>query len=303
MIVNNYFLKFLTFFFICSILFLGDKMLVNSKKMLKEAKRKKKAVFHFNINNLEWAKCILEECDRLNAPVILGVSESAVNYMGGYNVVAALCYSLISDLNIKTDVCLHLDHGKSVESCIKAIDAGFNSVMIDGSLKPLQENIEMTKEVVLYAKNQDVSVEAEIGLMGSIEGDNLKLGTNTNLEDCINFVCETGIDSVAASVGTVHGIYKGELNIDYQLIKKLSEELTVPLVLHGGSGLSNDTLKKCVEAGITKININSSIQAAWSEEVRKYLKENPNVIDPRKIIGSGYKSIKEVVASKININN
>ena len=259
MIVNNYFLKFLTFFFICSILFLGDKMLVNSKKMLKEAKRKKKAVFHFNINNLEWAKCILEECDRLNAPVILGVSESAVNYMGGYNVVAALCYSLISDLNIKTDVCLHLDHGKSVESCIKAIDAGFNSVMIDGSLKPLQENIEMTKEVVLYAKNQDVSVEAEIGLMGSIEGDNLKLGTNTNLEDCINFVCETGIDSVAASVGTVHGIYKGELNIDYQLIKKLSEELTVPLVLHGGSGLSNDTLKKCVEAGITKININSSI--------------------------------------------
>lgn len=278
-------------------------MLVNSKKMLKEAKRKKKAVFHFNINNLEWAKCILEECDRLNAPVILGVSESAVNYMGGYNVVAALCYSLISDLNIKTDVCLHLDHGKSVESCIKAIDAGFNSVMIDGSLKPLQENIEMTKEVVLYAKNQDVSVEAEIGLMGSIEGDNLKLGTNTNLEDCINFVCETGIDSVAASVGTVHGIYKGELNIDYQLIKKLSEELTVPLVLHGGSGLSNDTLKKCIEAGITKININSSIQAAWSEEVRKYLKENPNVIDPRKIIGSGYKSIKEVVASKININN
>lgn len=303
MIVDNYFLKFLTIFFICSILFLGDKMLVNSKKMLKEAKRKKKAVFHFNINNLEWAKCILEECDRLNAPVILGVSESAVNYMGGYNVVAALCYSLISDLNIKTDVCLHLDHGKSVESCIKAIDAGFNSVMIDGSLKPLQENIEMTKEVVLYAKNQDVSVEAEIGLMGSIEGDNLKLGTNTNLEDCINFVCETGIDSVAASVGTVHGIYKGELNIDYQLIKKLSEELTVPLVLHGGSGLSNDTLKKCVEAGITKININSSIQAAWSEEVRKYLKENPNVIDPRKIIGSGYKSIKEVVASKININN
>ena len=278
-------------------------MLVNSKKMLKEAKRKKKAVFHFNINNLEWAKCILEECDRLNVPVILGVSESAVNYMGGYNVVAALCYSLISDLNIKTDVCLHLDHGKSVESCIKAIDAGFNSVMIDGSLKPLQENIEMTKEVVLYAKNQDVSVEAEIGLMGSIEGDNLKLGTNTNLEDCINFVCETGIDSVAASVGTVHGIYKGELNIDYQLIKKLSEELTVPLVLHGGSGLSNDTLKKCVEAGITKININSSIQEAWSEEVRKYLKENPDVIDPRKIIGSGYKSIKEVVASKININN
>ena len=278
-------------------------MLVNSKKMLKDAKRKKKAIFHFNINNLEWAKCILEECDKLNVPVILGVSESAINYMGGYNVVAALCYSLISDLNIKTDVCLHLDHGKSVESCIKAIDAGFNSVMIDGSLKSLKENIEMTKKVVLYAKNQDVSVEAEIGSMGSIEGANLKIGTNTNLDDCLNFVSETGIDSVAASVGTVHGIYKGELNIDYDLIKKLSEELTIPLVLHGGSGLSNDTLKKCIDAGITKININSDIQEAWSKDVKKYIIENPNIIDPRKIIGSGNNAIKKMVASKININN
>lgn len=278
-------------------------MLVNSKKMLKEARRKKKAVFQFNINNLEWVKCILEECDRLNVPVILGVSENAINYMGGYNVVAALCYSLISDLNIKTDICLHLDHGKSVESCIKAIDAGFNSVMIDGSMKPIEENIEMTREVVLYAKNQDVSVEGEIGSMGSIKDTNLKLGTNTNLEDCSNFVLETGVDSVAPSVGTVHGIYKEELNIDYQLIKKLSEELTVPLVLHGGSSLSNDTLKKCVESGIIKININSDIQEAWSKSVRTFLEKNKNEIDPRKIIGSGFESIKEVITSKININN
>lgn len=278
-------------------------MLVNSKKMLKDAKKNKKAVFQFNINNLEWTRYILEECDKLKVPVILGVSEGAIKYMGGYNVVAALCYSLISDLNIKTDVCLHLDHGSSLESCKMAIEAGFNSVMIDGSSLPFDENVELVKEVVSLAKNQDVSVEAEIGSMGSIGANGLKRGTNTTLEACVNFVTETGIDSVAASVGTVHGIYKGELNIDYKLIKSLADELLVPLVLHGGSGLSNETLKKCVESGITKININSDIQESWSLEVKKYLQENPDVIDPRKIIGSGKEAIKNVVASKININN
>lgn len=278
-------------------------MLVNSKKMLKEAKKNKKAVFQFNINNLEWTKYILEECDKLKVPVILGVSEGAIKYMGGYNVVAALCYSLISDLNIKTDVCLHLDHGSSLESCKMAIETGFNSVMIDGSSLPFDENVELVKEVVSIAKNQDVAVEAEIGSMGSIGTNGLKIGTNTTLEDCVNFVTETGIDSVAASVGTVHGIYKGELNIDYKLIKSLADELLVPLVLHGGSGLPNETLKKCVASGITKININSDIQESWSLEVKKYLQENPDVIDPRKIIGSGEGSIKSVIASKININN
>lgn len=282
---------------------MGDLMLVNSKKMLKEAKKNKKAVFQFNINNLEWTRYILEECDKLKVPVILGVSEGAIKYMGGYNVVAALCYSLISDLNIKTDVCLHLDHGSGLESCKMAIEAGFNSVMIDGSSLPFDENVELVKEVVSLAKNQDVAVEAEIGSMGSIDTNGLKKGTNTTLEDCVNFVTETGIDSVAASVGTVHGIYKGELNIDYKLIKSLADELLVPLVLHGGSGLSNETLKKCVESGITKININSDIQESWSLEVKKYLQENPDVIDPRKIIGSGKEAIKSVVASKININN
>ena len=234
-------------------------MLINSKKMLKNAKKNGKAVFQFNINNLEWTKTILEECNRLNVPIILGASESAIKYMGGYNVVASLCFSLISDLDIKTDVCLHLDHAKSVESCQKAIDAGFNSVMIDMSKSSLDDNIKVTKEVVSYAKNNDVSVEAEIGAMGEIKNDDLSLGTNAKLSDCLKFVKETGIDSLAASVGTVHGIYKGELNIDYKLINELATNLNVPLVLHGGSGLQNDILKKCIDAGITKININSDI--------------------------------------------
>lgn len=277
-------------------------MLINSKKMLKKAKKDNQVVFQFNINNLEWTKCILEECDKLNVPVILGVSESAIKYMGGFNVVASLCFSLITDLNIKTDVCLHLDHGSSLENCIKAIDAGFNSVMIDKSKLPIDENIKITKEVVAIAKNNDVSVEAEIGSMGKIMDTLVESGTNTNLEDALYFIKETKVDSLAPAVGTVHGIYKGELNIDYSLIKKLATNLDTPLVLHGGSGLSLDILRKCKEAGITKININSDIQDAWSKCVRKYLEDNKDEIDPRKIIGSGFEAIKEVINSKININ-
>lgn len=270
--------------------------------MLKKAKKDNQVVFQFNINNLEWTKCILEECDKLNVPVILGVSESAIKYMGGFNVVASLCFSLITDLNIKTDVCLHLDHGSSLENCIKAIDAGFNSVMIDKSKLPIDENIKITKEVVAIAKNNDVSVEAEIGSMGKIMDTLVESGTNTNLEDALYFIKETKVDSLAPAVGTVHGIYKGELNIDYSLIKKLATNLDTPLVLHGGSGLSLDILRKCKEAGITKININSDIQDAWSKCVRKYLEDNKDEIDPRKIIGSGFEAIKEVINSKININ-
>ncbi len=277
-------------------------MLVNSKKMLLNAKKKKEVVFHFNINNLEWTKCILEECNELKVPVILGVSESAIKYMGGYDVVASLVYSLIVDLEIKTDVCLHLDHGKSVESCERAIDAGFTSVMLDMSNKPYQENVEKVLEVVKYAKNNDVSVEAEIGSMGELKNNELTKGTNTTLADCLKFVQDTKIDSVAPSVGTVHGIYKGELNIDYKLIESLAKEVDKPLVLHGGSGLDIETLKKCREAGITKININSDIQDAWSKAVREFIKENPDVIDPRKIIGAGFQAIKDVVREKININ-
>lgn len=278
-------------------------MLVNSKKMLKKAKKENKVIFQFNINNLEWAKCILEECNYLKIPVILGVSESAIKYMGGYDVVASICFSLIQDLEIKTDVCLHLDHASSVESCQKAIDAGFNSVMIDASKLSLEENIKITKEVVNYARNNSVSVESEIGSMGELKNGEVEFGTNTNLEDAIYFAKETGIDSIAASVGTVHGTYKGKLNIDYKLIESLAKNIEIPLVLHGGSGLDNSTLKKCKDAGITKININSDIQEAWSLAIRNYLNENNSVIDPRKIIGSGFVAIKSVVEQKNNINN
>ena len=278
-------------------------MLVNSKKLLLDGKANKKAIYHFNINNLEWTKWILEECNKLNVPVILGVSETAVNYMGGFDVVYSLVSSLIKDLEINIDVVLHLDHGHSIESCRKAIDAGFTSVMLDASKETFDKNIQMTKEVVTYAHAKGVCVESELGIMGEINNTDAKFGSLTNVLDCIKFVEATKIDSLAASVGTVHGIYKGELNIDYNLIKEISNSISIPLVLHGGSGLSNDILKKCVESGITKININSDLQDKWSKEIRLYLETNKEEFDPRKIIASGIDALKKEIDYKMNIND
>ena len=277
-------------------------MLVNGKDILKIAEVKKNAIFQFNINNLEWTKWILEKCNELNTSVILGVSESAIYYMGGYNVVSSLVENLIKNLNISIDVCLHLDHAKSYESCKKAIDSGFTSVMIDLSKESFEENILGTKQVVLYAKSKNVSVEAELGLMGSINNNQVELGNTTNVADCLKFVKETEIDMLAPAVGTVHGLYEGELNIDYELIRELSKEIDIPLVLHGGSGLSNEILKKCVENGITKINVNSDLQHVWSVGVKEFINKNELVIDPRKIISSGEMLFKQEIEKKININ-
>ena len=278
-------------------------MLVNSKKMLLNAKKNNTVVFQFNINNLEWTKIILEKCNSLNYSVILGVSEGAIKYMGGYNVVSHLVSALIYDLGISIDVCLHLDHGSSFESCKKAIDAGFNSVMIDASKFDFHDNVLLTKKVVDYAHQYDVTVEAEIGHVGGIE-DNVS--SNILLADyneCIRFVNETGIDSLAPAIGTVHGIYKGKLNIDFDLIKKLSDNLSIPLVMHGGSGVSDDIIIRAIQCGINKINVNSDLQNVWYNGVVDFIRSNPNVYDPRKVFLSGQINIEKVIESKINILN
>ena len=276
-------------------------MLVNGKKMLNEARDNKSVVYHFNINNLEWARIILEECNRLNVPVILGASEGAIKYMGGYHVVADMVKALIKDLGIKSDVCLHLDHGSCFESCKCAIDAGFTSVMIDASKFELEDNIRETKKVVDYAHPFNVTVEAEIGHVGGMEDDVKSSILLADYDECLKFVNETGIDSLAPAIGTVHGIYKGELNIDFDLISKLRNNLSIPLVMHGGSGLDHSILKKAVLSGISKINVNSDIQAVWHEEVVKFINENPNIYDPRKVIMSGSNAMKEFIDNKINL--
>lgn len=276
-------------------------MLVNSKKMLLDAKQNKSIIYQFNINNLEWTKIILEKCNNLNIPVILGVSEGAIKYMGGYNVVVALVTSLMKDLNINIDVVLHLDHGSSIESCIKAIDAGFTSVMIDMSKLSLIDNIKVTRDVVKYAHEKGVTVEAEIGHVGGIEDDVADDVQLADYNECLTFVRETEVDSLAPAIGTVHGIYKGELNIDFDLIKKLNNNLDVPLVMHGGSGLSDEILKNAIEAGISKININSDLQDTWHKAIVKFIIDNPQVYDPRKVISSGKNNMEILIEKKINI--
>ena len=269
--------------------------------MLDNAKINKSVVYHFNINNLEWARIILEECNKLRVPVILGASEGAIKYMGGYHVVTDMVKALIKDLNITNDVCLHLDHGSSFDSCKLAIDAGFTSVMIDASKLELIDNIRETKKVVDYAHKFGVTVEAEIGHVGGIEDDIASNVLLADFDECVRFVNETGIDSLAPAIGTVHGIYKGELNIDFDLIKKLHDNISVPLVMHGGSGLDHSILKKAIICGISKINVNSDIQAVWHDEVVKFINENPNVYDPRKVIMSGSNAMKEFIDKKINL--
>lgn len=280
---------------------LGDKMLVNMNQMLKKAKEDHYAVPHFNINNLEWTKFILEECNELNVPVILGVSEGSVKYMGSYLVVADMVKALVKSLNIKIPVCLHLDHGSSLESCISAIDAGFSSVMIDGSRLPLEENIKITKEVVSYAHERGISVEAEVGHIGTTEDNMTKEETNATLEDCQILYENTDIDALAAALGSVHGFYKKEANLDFETMELINKSLPVPLVLHGGTGIPDDKIRMAISKGISKININTELQSVWSKAVRKYLLENEDVYDPRKIISSGEAAMKERISEIVTL--
>ncbi len=278
-------------------------MLVNGDKILHDAKVGKYAVPQFNINNLEWTKNILEECQNQNIAVILGVSEGAAKYMGGYKVVSAMVNALIEELNITIPVCLHLDHGTSFESCKKAIDAGFSSVMIDASKHELEENIRITKEVVDYAHKFGVTVEAEVGHIGGTEDNITASSTNATLEDCLALVNGTNIDSLAPALGSVHGLYKGEPNLDFETMASINENLTIPLVLHGGTGIPDYDIKKAISCGISKININTELQIAWHEAVKKFVSENPSAYDPRKVIGSGKDAMKEAIQAKITMFN
>ncbi len=278
---------------------LGDNMLVNFNEMLKKAKEGHYAVPHLNINNLEWTKYILEECQKLNVPIILGVSEGAAKYMGGFEAITGMVKGLIIDLKIDIPVCLHVDHGQSFETCKKAIDAGFTSVMIDASRLKLADNIKVTKEVVDYAHERGVSVEAEVGHIGGTEDNITSSATNATLEDCVTIYNETGLDALAPALGSVHGFYKGEPNLDFETMALINKELPIPLVLHGGSGIPDDKIKKAIECGISKINVNTELQVAWTGAVREFLKNDDKAYDPRKVIGSGEKAMKEKVAEKV----
>ncbi len=273
-------------------------MLVNIEEMTDRALQEKYAVPHFNINNLEWTKYILEICEEMKSPVILGVSEGAAKYMGGFKTVKNLVKGLIEDLNITIPVCLHLDHGSNFETCKSAINAGFTSVMIDASEYSLEENINITKQVVEYAKKFNVTVEAEIGYIGNEYQTSNEI-SYVKVDDVVQLVKATSIDLVAPALGSAHGLYKVNPNLDFDKMKEISNIVKIPLVLHGGTGIPNEQIKKAIECGVAKININTDLQIEWSEAVRKFINNNIDVYDPRKIIGSGKSAIQNKIREKI----
>lgn len=275
--------------------------LVNMKEMLIKARKEHYAVGQFNINNLEWTQAILDEAQVLNAPVILGVSEGAGKYMGGWTVVFAMVKAYIEAKNITVPVALHLDHGTSFEVCKAAIDAGFTSVMIDASHYPFEENIEMTKKVVEYAHARGVSVEAELGKVGGQEDNIVAESMYADPEECKILVEKTGIDCLAPALGSVHGPYHGEPKLGFKEMAYINELLNMPLVLHGGSGIPDEQLRKAIDRGTAKINVNTESQQAWTAIVRKVLSEDSKVYDPRKVIGPGKEGIKAVVRAKCEV--
>lgn len=274
-------------------------MLENMNKILKEASLKKIAIPQFNINNLEWTKFILEECEIKKNPVILGVSEGAIKHIGGYITTVNMIKGLVDDLKITIPVVIHLDHGSSYESCVKAIDAGFTSVMIDLTKESLEYNIKETKKVVEYAHKFNVSVEGEIGHIGLTNSDAIY----TSVEDAVYYVKNTRVDALAPAVGSLHGVYLTEPKISFERIHDIKEFTNVPLVLHGGSGIPEETLHQSIKEGIAKLNINTALQVVWAKAVRKYLNDNQDVYDPRKIINSGEQAIKKEIDYHIELLN
>ena len=272
---------------------------MNMEEMLKKAQSGKYAVPQFNVNNLEWAKFILEECEANKSPVILGISEGAIKYMGGYKTVANMLKALIADLKITIPVAIHLDHGSSVESCLSAISAGFSSVMIDASRNSLDLNIELTSKVVKVAHKYSVTVESEVGTISGSEDSITGSETFATIEECMAMYNKTKIDALAPALGSVHGLYKGEPNLQFKRMVEISNKIPTPLVLHGGSGIPDDKIREAINCGITKINVNTELQIAWAKDVRHFLATDSRTYDPRKIIKAGEKGLKKMVREKI----
>ena len=276
-------------------------MLVNMVEMLNKAKEGKYAVGQFNINNLEWTKTILQTAEEMKSPVILGVSEGAAKYMGRFKTVAGMVKGMLEDLKITVPVAIHLDHGSTFENCKKAIDAGFTSVMIDGSHHPIDENIAMTKEVVKYAHDRGVSVEAEVGTVGGQEDGVIGGIKYADKNECVKLVNKAEVDCLAPALGSVHGPYKGEPKLGFVEMEDIKNATNKPLVLHGGTGIPDDMIKKAISCGTCKINVNTECQIAFHKEIQKVLAENPTVYDPRKFIGPATKAIAQAVKEKMGV--
>lgn len=276
--------------------------LVSMKDMLHIAKENQYAVGQFNVNNLEYAQAILEAAEEEKSPVILGVSEGAARYMGGFKVVVAMVNALMEEYGTTVPVAIHLDHGSSFEKCAEAIHAGFPSVMIDGSHLPLEENIALTKKVVELAHIHGVSVEAELGRIGGQEDDLVVDDAEAMYAipaECDQLVRETNVDCFAPALGSVHGPYKGEPNLGFEQMEEVMKLTGVPLVLHGGTGIPLKDIQRAISLGTAKINVNTENQIMQTKKIREVLAADTEVYDPRKYMGPGREAIKETVIGKM----
>ncbi|MCM3627843.1 fructose-bisphosphate aldolase [Paenibacillus glycanilyticus] len=274
--------------------------LESMKDMLNKALQGGYAVGQFNINNLEWTQAILDAAQTEQSPVILGVSEGAARYMGGFKVVTNIVTALIEEMKITVPVAIHLDHGSSFEKCKAAIDAGFTSVMIDASHDPFEDNVRITSEVVAYAHERGVSVEAELGTVGGQEDDVVAEGViYADPKECQELVQRTGIDCLAPALGSVHGPYKGEPKLGFKEMEEICQTIKLPLVLHGGTGIPTEHIKRAVSLGTAKINVNTENQIAFTKVAREILTKDSDVYDPRKFLAPGREAIKQTVMGKI----
>ncbi len=280
-------------------------MLVSATEMLQKAKAGKYAVGQFNINNLEWTKAILLTAQENNSPVILGVSEGAGKYMGGYNVVMGMVKGMIQDLGITVPVAVHLDHG-SMEGCLKCIEAGFTSVMFDGSHFDIDENVAKTTEIIEIAHGKGISVEAEVGSIGGEEDGVVGTGEIADPNECKK-INDLGVDMLAAGIGNIHGKYPENwagLSLEtLDDIQKLTDE--TPLVLHGGTGIPEGMIKTAISLGVSKINVNTECQLSFAAATRKYIEDGKDLtgkgFDPRKVLAPGFEAIKATVKEKMEL--
>lgn len=280
-------------------------MLVSATEMLKKAKEGHYAVGQFNINNLEWTKAILQTAQELNSPVILGVSEGAGKYMTGFETVAAMVKAMDKSLGITVPVALHLDHG-TYDGCYKCIKAGFSSIMFDGSHYAIEENIDKTKELVAVAHQLGLSIEAEVGSIGGEEDGVVGMGECADPAECKQ-IADLGVDMLAAGIGNIHGKYPANwAGLSFETLDAIQQKTGImPLVLHGGTGIPEDMIKKAISLGVAKINVNTECQLSFQEATRKYIEAGKDLegkgFDPRKLLAPGCEAIKATVKTKMEL--
>lgn len=275
---------------------------ISVKKILEKALKGNYAVGHFDVHNLEWMQATLLAAETTKSPVILGVTEDAVNYFNGYNVAKELGTVLMKAMNITVPVALHLDHGSTVDSCVRAIDAGFTSVMIDASRYAFHKNVEMTKEVVNYAHSRGVTVEAELGNIGGNEGSvTVDQPIYANVKECIQLLEQTNVDSLAPALGSAHGPYRGEPKVDFTKMKKISQAIKIPLVLHGASGLYSEQIKEAILSGTAKINVNADNHLSFTKSIREQFDLDKDLFDATTYLANGREAIKETIIEKMKL--